>query len=130
MLPEYAADILYANRAGSDPAEGYVAFAAANMTGANRLLTGLPWPVLTFLNGWKTRKSAAQLRDANRIEIGILGSASLYAFVIVWKNTITLVDTVALALTQSPAMRIRSRNNELPMARAAATCIGLSAWQH
>ncbi len=98
VLPEYAVDIYYAYRAGSDPAKGYVAFAAANMTGANRLLIGLAWPALTLLNWWKTRKSAVQLQDANRIEIGILGAASLYAFVIVWKNTITLVDTVALAL--------------------------------
>ncbi len=45
----------------------------------------------------KTHKSEVQLRNANRIEIGILGAASLYAFVIVWKNTIMLFDTVALA---------------------------------
>lgn len=79
VLLEYAVDIYYAYRAGSDPAKGYVAFAAANMTGANRLLIGLAWPALTLLNWWKTGKSAVQLQDANRIEIGILGAASLYA---------------------------------------------------
>ena len=42
VLPEYAVDFYYAYRAGQDPASGYVASAAANMTGANRLLIDIP----------------------------------------------------------------------------------------
>lgn len=41
VLPEYAVDIYYAFRAGRDPQSEYVGYAAANMTGANRLLIGI-----------------------------------------------------------------------------------------
>ncbi len=41
VLPEYAVDLYFAHTAGSDPA--YMAYAAANMTGSNRLLLGLGW---------------------------------------------------------------------------------------
>ena len=37
--PEYAVDLYFAYRAGSNP--DYVQYAAANMTGSNRLLLGL-----------------------------------------------------------------------------------------
>ncbi|MFC6738066.1 hypothetical protein [Methylobacterium tardum] len=42
VLPEYAVDIYYAYMAGaSGPDSRYAQYAAANMTGANRLLVGL-----------------------------------------------------------------------------------------
>ena len=37
VLPEYAVDIYYSYQAGNHPGSVYVGFAAANMTGANRL---------------------------------------------------------------------------------------------
>ncbi|MGO3886006.1 MAG: sodium:proton exchanger [Mycetocola sp.] len=47
VLPEYAVDLFYAFRAGSDPA--YEQFAAANMTGSNRLLLGFGWPLVVLI---------------------------------------------------------------------------------
>ena len=45
VLPEYAVDLYYAYKAGLEgPQSQYVHYAAANMTGANRLLVGLAWP--------------------------------------------------------------------------------------
>ena len=41
VLPEYAVDMYLAWKAAKDPV--YTAFAAANMTGANRLLIGMGW---------------------------------------------------------------------------------------
>ena len=38
--PEHAVDIYYTLKAGAEPGSDYVKFAAANMTGANRLLIG------------------------------------------------------------------------------------------
>jgi len=96
VLPEYAIDIYYAFEAGRSPQSGYTAFAAANMTGANRLLIGLAWPAITLLQWWRTQNRAVQLEPANAIEVTTLGIASLYAFVILWKNSISLVDTVVL----------------------------------
>src|SRR5712691_4331126 len=45
-VPEYVVDLYYAYTAGHDPQ--YVQFAAANMTGSNRLLLGLGWPVVVL----------------------------------------------------------------------------------
>lgn len=47
VLPEYAVDLYYAFRSGSDAA--YLPFAAANMNGSNRLLLGLGWPLVVLL---------------------------------------------------------------------------------
>ena len=41
VLPEYAADLYFAYTAGHEPE--YAQYAAANMTGSNRLLLGLGW---------------------------------------------------------------------------------------
>lgn len=96
VLPEYAVDIYYAFQAGRAPEEGYVAFAAANMTGANRLLIGLAWPAMVLLHWWRSRQRGVELAPVNAIEIAALAVASGYAFLIVWKNTISPWDSLVL----------------------------------
>lgn len=96
VLPEYAVDFYYAYRAGQDPASGYVAYAAANMTGANRLLIGLAWPLLVGLHWWRSRQRGIALQVGNSVEIVFLALASAYAFVIVLKNSISVVDFIVL----------------------------------
>ncbi|WP_297833055.1 sodium:proton exchanger [Thermomonas sp.] len=96
VLPEYAVDFYYAYRAGQDPASGYVAYAAANMTGANRLLIGLAWPLLVGLHWWRSRQRGIALQVENSVEIVFLALASAYAFVIILKNRIGLFDFVVL----------------------------------
>ncbi|WP_442891589.1 sodium:proton exchanger [Dietzia sp.] len=54
VLPEYAVDLYYAFRSGSDAA--YLPFAAANMNGSNRLLLGLGWPLVVLLSLWAARR--------------------------------------------------------------------------
>ncbi|MTD15226.1 sodium:proton exchanger [Nakamurella sp. YIM 132087] len=84
VLPEYAVDLFYAYRAGSDPE--YVQYAAANMTGSNRLLLGLGWPVVVLvalaaakrLHKGSTR--ALHLEPGNRLELGFLMVAGVVAF--------------------------------------------------
>ncbi|MBL3700739.1 sodium:proton exchanger [Leucobacter luti] len=48
ILPEYAVDLYYAFRSGSDPE--YLHYAAANMTGSNRLLLGFGWPLVVLVS--------------------------------------------------------------------------------
>jgi cation:H+ antiporter len=96
VLPEYAVDIYYSFQAGRHPGSEYVGFAAANMTGANRLLVGLAWPVIVLLHWWRSKKKNVTLAEANLTEIGFLFLSSLYAFVIVLKNKIDLWDTIIL----------------------------------
>ncbi len=47
VLPEYAVDLYFAYASGSRPE--YEQYAAANMTGGNRLLIGLGWPMVVFV---------------------------------------------------------------------------------
>ncbi|WP_235219013.1 sodium:proton exchanger [Sphingobium sp. C100] len=96
VLPEYAVDFYYAYSAGANPGSNYVHYAAANMTGANRLLVGLAWPLLVLLHWHRTRERAIQLLPANRTEILFLLLPSIYAFWIVAKGRISPFDTLVL----------------------------------
>ena len=96
VLPEYAVDLYYTYQAGLHPGSAYAGFAAANMTGANRLLIGAGWPLIVGLYWWHSGKKAVALNWDNAAEIAYLALASLYSFVIVWKGRIGLVDCVVL----------------------------------
>lgn len=96
VLPEYAVDMYYAFQAGRFPESNYVHYAAANMTGANRLLVGVAWPLMVLLYWWRTRQRSIELATVNSVEIGFLLLASVYAFVILFKNRIDAVDAFVL----------------------------------
>ncbi len=86
VLPEYAVDLYYAYVSGHNP--DYTQYAAANMTGSNRLLMGLGWPVVVLVSIVVARKAGSQkptglaLQPANRVELGFLLIAGVIAFVI------------------------------------------------
>ena len=118
VLPEYAIDIYYAFRAGQAPQSNYVHYAAANMTGANRLLVGFAWPMVVFLHWRRTRDRAVELLPSNTVELFFLLLASLYAFVILLKDRIDLIDfAVLLAIFGAYIWRVsRSlRRGEVPI---------------
>ncbi|OKH84978.1 sodium:proton exchanger [Mycobacterium sp. ST-F2] len=100
VLPEYAVDLYYAYVAGHNA--DYVQYAAANMTGSNRLLMGIGWPVVVILGLYvaqKTNKSGKRLlalEPGNRVELGFLLIAGLVAFVIPATGRIHLVLGVAM----------------------------------
>ncbi len=91
VLPEYAVDIYFAWKAGKDPI--YISYATANMTGANRLLIGIGWPVVLLAYWLSTRRREIQLEPAQGIEIATLFLATLYSFLIPLKGTLSLFDT-------------------------------------
>lgn len=97
VLPEYAVDIYLSYQAGKQPGSLYAGFAAANMTGANRLLIGLVWSLIVLLFWWRSRKTGVQLKPENSIEIVFLLIPTLYSFVILIKDRIDLFDTVIFA---------------------------------
>ncbi len=96
ILPEYAVDIYYSFQAGLHPGSDYVQFAAANMTGANRLLIGTAWPLIALLFWMRSGRRAIALRPDNAVEILFLALPSIYAFAIVLKGQIDVVDLVVL----------------------------------
>ncbi|MBI3330719.1 MAG: sodium:calcium antiporter [Candidatus Omnitrophica bacterium] len=92
VLPEYAVDMYLAWTAAKEPA--YTAYAAANMTGANRLLIGIGWSAV-LLAYWARRGGRAiHLKPAQRLEVLTLVLATGYAFLIPLKRTLSVVDTV------------------------------------
>src|SRR5207248_7771221 len=99
VLPEYAVDLFFAWSAGHVPEHAH--YAAANMTGSNRLLLGLGWPfvVLLFIFGGRRggrRPSGIALRNNRRVELGFLAAASLYSLVVPFTRRIAWYDSVVL----------------------------------
>jgi cation:H+ antiporter len=100
VLPEYAVDLYFSYTAGHDP--GYVQYAAANMTGSNRLLLGLGWPVTVLVAlAVAARRSGRPARELvlesrYRTELGFLLVASLVAMIIPLTGQISLVLGFAL----------------------------------
>nr|WP_234797968.1 sodium:proton exchanger [Mycobacteroides chelonae] len=100
VLPEYAVDLYYAYISGQVPEYGQ--YAAANMTGSNRLLMGLGWPVVVLIALAVARKISGRptnllsLEPSNRIELGFLLVAGVVAFVIPASGQIHLVLGIAL----------------------------------
>lgn len=94
ILPEYAVDLYFAWRAAKDPIYGH--YAAANMTGANRLLVGLGWPLIVWLFWLRWRRSGVQLAPSDLIAVRFLGVATIYAFVIAEVGKFWWLDTVVL----------------------------------
>jgi cation:H+ antiporter len=86
VLPEYAVDLYYAYVSGHNA--DYAQYAAANMTGSNRLLMGLGWPVVVLVGIVAARRSGAgeagglALQSANRVDLGFLLVAGVAAFAI------------------------------------------------
>lgn len=118
VLPEYAVDLYYAYAAGTRPQ--YTAYAAANMTGANRLLVGVGWAlvVLAFTLGVRrvsgrgrhaapgTGRRDVMLTKRHRVELGFLALAGVLGFVpalageIGWYIAIVLIAVYALYLAR------------------------------
>ena len=112
VLPEYAVDLYFSFTAGGDPT--YTQFAAANMTGSNRLLIGIGWPVVAFVGFWAVRRARRRGADAepapaaddrvpaivlpprNRVELAFLAVATAYAFLIPLTRSIAWYDAVVL----------------------------------
>src|ERR1700756_2311867 len=100
VLPEYAVDLYYAYVSGHNA--DYTQYAAANMTGSNRLLMGLGWPVVVLVSIVVARKASAgkpvgvALEPANRVELGFLLIAGVVAFVIPASGEIHLALGLAL----------------------------------
>ncbi len=89
ILPEYVVDATFAWLAAEDPA--YAGYAVANMTGANRLLIGLAWPLVIFLVWLRTRQRSVSLLPGHGLEVVALLAATLYAFILPFKGSLSLV---------------------------------------
>jgi cation:H+ antiporter len=146
VLPEYAVDAYFAYAAGSKPE--YAHYAAANMTGSNRLLLGLGWPLVALVAGLGLRKMRKALRKdgvdpeaeitvrrtgrrgldlhpKRRIELLFLGIAALYSFTIPFTGRIALYDCgVLLGLYCLYLWRVAKEGREEPDLEGVCALIG------
>lgn len=117
VLPEYAVDFVFTWQCGATWAQGgpgltgesnVCSLALANMTGANRVLVGIGWPLVVFVAGfavWRARKTGKQpvsdkteptevrLAPSMSVEIVFLGIATLYSLTLPLKSNLTLWDS-------------------------------------
>ncbi|WP_262030851.1 sodium:proton exchanger [Microvirga sp. Mcv34] len=94
VAPEYTFEAILAYRQ-------QIELAAASMTGANRLLLGFGWPLILFTAALAARSRGQRyttiaLSREQGIPVTFLLGASLYAFVIVLKGTLSLLDSAVL----------------------------------
>jgi cation:H+ antiporter len=94
LMPEYAVDIVFAYKAGQDPT--FAPYAVANMTGANRLLLGLGWPMVAILAWLFGGRRLLQLDRGSILPLIFLAVATLYAFTLPLKAGIAPIDSLVL----------------------------------
>jgi len=107
VLPEYAVDFSFAYKAGTNP-DKYAPLALANMTGSNRLLIGVGWPMVVLIATWRIHAAAkaggysgpvdttVHLDRPRSVEIAFLVLATLYSLTLPLKDHLTLVDAAVL----------------------------------
>ncbi len=94
VLPEYAVDFVFTWKSAHDPSQAH--YAIANMTGANRLLVGLGWPLILILYILVRKRKEIVLEKTQRVEIFYLAMATIYSFTIPLKGQLNLIDTIIL----------------------------------
>lgn len=94
VMPEYAVDLYFAITAHAQPEHAHLAI--ANMTGGNRLLVGLAWPVIFFIFWRKFKQNVMPVDRGNALGIAFLGGATLYSFSIPLRGNLSLIDTAVM----------------------------------
>lgn len=98
VMPEYSVDFIFAWDAAHDPS--YAQYAAANMTGANRLLIGVGWACVVLLHLAYVRYRAKHpIYDDRRVAVLLLPSQTLDLFVLsvatLWALVIPLTHQIS-----------------------------------
>lgn len=103
-IPEYFVEGTIAWKAGQDPTGFWTTNVIANFTGANRLLTGLGWPLILFTLIIQKRRngqsgSSIALRREQSVEMIFMLGSSLYYVWILIEGALSLLDSFVLAGT-------------------------------
>jgi cation:H+ antiporter len=139
VLPEYAVDFVFTFQAGQiyeqqglcvprPDGSNPCSLALANMTGANRVLVGVGWPLVVLvasLAALRARRQGGQDRPSSHpgrvalapsrsAEVVFLGIATLYSLTLPLRRTLTMIDAGVLVtifvayawrLSQAPAQQ-------------------------
>jgi cation:H+ antiporter len=114
VLPEYAVDVVFAGKAGTQYAAhgasclppgstdaSPCSLALANMTGSNRLLIGIGWSMVVFVAWWQWRRrgrreTEVRLERSHSVELAFLALATAYSLTLPLRRTISLIDAAVL----------------------------------
>jgi cation:H+ antiporter len=149
VLPEYAVDFVFSYQAGQVYADtgscpptpdgaSPCSLALANMTGANRVLVGVGWPLVVLVatiaayrarrgggESASTQVGLVQMPRAMSAEIVFLGIATLYSLTLPLRTSITLVDTAVLvAVFAAYAWRLAKAPAKEPDLQGTARWVG------
>ena len=108
VLPEYAVDLFFAWSAPHVPENAHLA--VANMTGANRLLVGLAWPMVFLIFWLNSRKTTLPVNRSNSLGILFLGAATVYSLSIPIRGHLSLIDTLVMFSLFGGYMYLASRS--------------------
>jgi cation:H+ antiporter len=148
ILPEYAVDFVFTYQCGGAYASGQggsvpevCSLALANMTGANRVLVGVGWPLVVLvatLAVWRMRRSGGsadetesestrsgevRLAPVMSVEVAFLAVATAYSLTLALKQTLTLWDSlIFVAIFGGYAWRLAKIPPHEP------DLLGVSAW--
>ena len=133
ILPEYTIEAILAWKAGAsfDPALGLVTkemeLVAANVTGSNRLLVGLGWPVVILIF-WAKRREILDLRGHVSLELTMLIVATALTFLMFFMGQLHIALAVLLIALYLLYLAISStRESEEPELMGVAATIG--SWE-
>ena len=96
VLPEYAVDFVLAWEAGADPEQAERGLAIANMTGGNRLLIGIGWPVVFAVFVYRSKLKELFVERERSLELVFLAIATTYVIFIPLRHHVTIIDTIVL----------------------------------
>ena len=108
-IPEYFVEGTIAWKACKDPLnctiDCWIPNVIANFTGANRLLTGLGWPLIMFTVMVQKRRNgragptSIALRKEQSVEIVFMLGSSLYYLSVILRGELSLLDSLILGVT-------------------------------
>ncbi|MCS6914456.1 MAG: hypothetical protein RMK29_06985 [Myxococcales bacterium] len=131
VLPEYVVDLYFAWTAGQDPT--YAQYAAANMTGANRMLIGIGWSVVVLVatfcvrrqGGTGIARDAVVLNRGHSVDLAVLTMATLWSLLMPLAGAIAVWHGVGmLLLFVFYLWRISGRPEEEPELSGVAYALG------
>jgi cation:H+ antiporter len=150
VLPEYAVDFVFTFQAGQiyeqsgscvppPGAANPCSLALANMTGANRVLVGIGWPLVVLIaslavlrarrrgghDSESTHPGRVALAPTMSAEVVFLGIATLYSLTLPLRHTLTLVDAAVLvAIFVAYVWRLSQAPVEHPELAGVARWVG------
>lgn len=130
VLPEYAVDFVLAWKAGADPAVAEQGLAIANLTGGNRLLIGIGWPVVFVIFFYRTRLRELFVDRHRSLELVFLAAATAYVILIPLRSTLSFIDTIVLVTMFVLYLFFISRveSEEVELVGPARTMGALAKW--